>query len=138
MKVLLDTNVILDFFLVREPRYENVKKIFELVYQEKIEAYTTSNSITDIYYIVAKRLGNGAARGVLSNLFNLLAIIAVNGDDCIFALDIPITDYEDALIATCAQRDDMDYVITHDVEFLAVASSIVYVIAPSDFLKMIS
>ena len=90
MRVLLDTNVILDFFLAREPHHETAKKIFELAYQENIEAHTTASSVTDIYYIVAKRLGYDEARSVIQNLLSLLAIIAVDGEDCAGALNLPI------------------------------------------------
>ena len=48
MKIVIDTNVILDFFLSREPGADSAKRIFELVYQEKIEAFATASSITDI------------------------------------------------------------------------------------------
>ncbi|MCL2164543.1 MAG: PIN domain-containing protein [Oscillospiraceae bacterium] len=104
MRVLLDTNIILDFFLSRAPHYEAAKRIFELTCHGQLEAYTTSSSITDIYYIVAKKLGDRAAREVLRDLFSLLGIIAVDGDDCIYALELPISDYEDAVVTICAKK----------------------------------
>ena len=48
MKILVDTNIILDFFLSREPQKEAAIKLFEQIYLEKVEAYTTASSITDI------------------------------------------------------------------------------------------
>ena len=68
MKILIDTNVILDFFLAREPQRETVTELFEQIYQERVEAFTTASSITDIYYITAKRLGDNQAREVIYNL----------------------------------------------------------------------
>ena len=135
MKVLLDTNVILDFFLAREPHHEPAKKIFELTYKEKIAAYATASSVTDIYYIMAKRLGDDEARGVIRNLLSLLAIISVDGEDCAGALDLPIQDYEDAVISTCAAKEDMDFVLTNDIGFLQADQNIICVVIPSDFLN---
>ena len=137
MRVMLDTNVILDFFLAREPYQDAVKEIFRLAYQEKIEACTTANSITDIYYIVAKRLGDVTARDVLLNLFNIITVFSVNGEDCISALSLPMADYEDAVISTCAYREDMDFIITNDADFLSVESPLVNIVDPVGFLNLL-
>ena len=136
MKILVDTNVILDFFLLREPRQEAVKELFELVYQEKIEAFTTASSVTDIYYITAKRLGGNQAREVLNNLLNLLGIISVDGHDCLKALDLPISDFEDALVVTCASKADIGYIISTDKNFLRTQTSLARVITVEDFLRL--
>ena len=66
-----------------------------------------------------KRLGNSATREALRNLFDLLGVITVDGADCIHALDIPITDYEDALVMVCADKAGIDYIITNDTDFAA-------------------
>jgi len=137
MRALLDTNVILDFFLVRSPNDTAARKIFELISQEKLAAYVTANSITDIYYIVEKRLGNNTAREVLKNLFNLLTVIAVDGEDCVSALDLPISDYEDAVVVVCAQKDAVDIIVTNDAEFLTVDPALTRAVAPADFLGLI-
>jgi len=47
MSVLLDTNVILDFFLNRTPHTDVADRLFKLIYQEEVEACTTASSITD-------------------------------------------------------------------------------------------
>ena len=137
MKVLMDTNVILDFFLSREPQKEAAVKIFEQIYQERIEAFTVASCITDIYYITAKRFGDDKAREVLRNLLNILGIIAVDGNDCTEALVLPITDYEDALVTMCAQKEDVDYIISSDKDFLRVNFQPVRVITADDFLKIL-
>ena len=136
MKILIDTNVILDFFLARKPNNESAKKLFELICQERVAAYTTASSITDIYYIVEKRLGDDVARGALKNLFNLVGIITVSGDDCMAAVDLPIPDYEDALIATCSAKEAMNYIVSNDSDFIKTDASPVRVIPSADFVAM--
>ena len=136
MKVLIDTNVILDFFLARAPLYEAAKDIFKLISQDEISAFATASSITDIYYIAAKRLGDHAAREILRNLFSLLVIITVDGDDCAQALDLPVRDFEDALVTTCASKIDIDYIITNDAYFLKIDTSLAHVVTPADFLEL--
>jgi len=136
MKILVDTNVILDFFLSREPQKEAVVKLFEKICQASAEAYTTANSITDIYYITAKRLGDYQARKVLRNLLNILGIISIDGCDCIKALDLPITDYEDALVVVCAKKENIEYIISNDRDFLSVEPKFAHVISPDDFIEL--
>jgi predicted nucleic acid-binding protein len=136
MRVLLDTNVILDFFLARAPHDTAARQIFEAVTKEQIAAHVTASSITDIYYIVAKRLGDDKAREVLKNLFNLVVIIAVDGDDCITALGLPMSDYEDAVVTTCAKKDAVEAVITNDAEFLTIDPALMRVMTPVDYLKL--
>ena len=138
MNALIDTNVILDFLLYREPQYEDAKKIFELTCQDKISAFTTASSITDIYYIVAKKLGSAKAKDSLRNLFNLLGIIPVDGDDCVSALDLPIIDYEDALVSACAHKTNMDFVVTNDANFISTWNVPVKVLNPTGFIRVIN
>jgi len=136
MKILIDTNIILDVFLSREPNMKSAEKIFEMVYNEEIEGFVTANSITDIYYITAKRLGDIPTREALRNLFNLLGIISVDSDDCVDALNLPIPDFEDALVIVCADKIDIDYIITNDQGFLSVDSKLANVITANDFLAL--
>jgi len=136
MRVLLDTNVILDFFLERTPHAEAADRLFQLAHQGKLEAYTTASSITDIYYIVARALGNNAARNVLQNLFNLLTVIAVDGDDCIHAMGLPISDYEDAVVVTCSLKDNIDFIVTNDTKFLSADPTLIRVVTPNNFLSL--
>ena len=137
MKALVDTNVILDFFLSREPQKEAVTKLFEQIYQERVEAFTTASSVSDIYYITAKRLGDKQAREVIHHLLDILGIICVDGCDCAKALDLPITDYEDALVVTCAGKADVEYIISSDKGFLCVETPSARVITAEGFLEML-
>jgi len=121
VKVLLDSNIILDVLLAREPKKQFADKIFRLAANDEIEAAMTASSITDVYYIVAKRLGDQLARKAVRDLLNLLQIIAVNGDDGAGALDLPMPDFEDALVSVCADKEAVDYIITNDKEFLTMA-----------------
>jgi predicted nucleic acid-binding protein len=136
MKILLDTNVILDHILAREPYANNVGKLFDMIGKDEVEAAITANSVTDIYYIISKRLGDTAAREALRNLFNLLNIVSIEGNDCISALNMPMADYEDAVVAMCASKDNMDYIVTNDKVFLQADSNITRVIASDDLVKL--
>ena len=137
MKIVVDTNVILDFFLSREPHVANARTLFEMIYQDKIDAFTTASSITDIYYIVAKKLGENAARETVRQLLIMLGIIAVDGNDCAKALDLPIPDFEDALITVCADKEDIDYIVSNDRVFLQLEQPFTTVVGTQELLGLV-
>jgi len=137
MKILVDTNVIIDFFLTRKPHYDAAVSLFELIYKGEVKAFTTASCITDIYYIVAKRLGRDTAKDALRSLFALVSIITVDVNDCTWALDLPIADYEDALVITCSSKEHIDYVITNDLEFAKIISMQPRVMTTATFLQYV-
>jgi len=55
MKVLFDTNIVIDILKRREPYYENSNKILMLIADEKIEGIIGTSAITDIYYLIRKQ-----------------------------------------------------------------------------------
>lgn len=133
MDVLIDTNVILDVLAKRYPFYEKAEKIFFLVAEEKITASITASSVTDIYYLIHKHLKDSqAAKMVLLKLFTLFQIINVTGEDCERALGLDISDYEDALLVTCAQKSNIEYIITRNIKDFV--NSPISAISPEDFI----
>ena len=54
MKVLLDTNIILDYVLKRNHFFELSKAIFKWAFDHKINAYISASAITDIYFLVKR------------------------------------------------------------------------------------
>ena len=135
MKVLIDTNVVLDAIANREPFSLNAQNIIKLILDNKVERFITANSITDIYYIAKKHLSKDELRNVMRSLFTIFTIIDVLGADCRKALDIPLDDYEDALLVVCGSKEMIDHIITRDEEFLHKAISSAPVISPFEFLQ---
>jgi predicted nucleic acid-binding protein len=131
MRLLLDTNVILDALASREPFRASADAIFTLAGRRKLTAYVTASSITDIYYILRRKLSDETCRRALLSLFNIFFAVSVTQKDCLLALDEPIKDFEDALMMICARKMSVDYVVTRDETFLKVKGTI----SPLDFLR---
>lgn len=136
MKIVVDTNVVLDFFLSRELHVSDARSLFSLICQEKTEAFATANNITDIYFVTSKKLGESAAREAVRQLLKMLDVISVDGEDCTAALNFLMRDFEDALVVVCANKEDIDYIVTNDREFLQTTIADVDVISLSDFVAM--
>jgi len=136
MNVLIDTNVVLDAMLSRSPFAEAAQKLFIMAAEEKINAYVTASSITDIYYLLHKHLHDHERCGqVIFKITKIFSILDVTGSDCKKALELPMSDYEDALLAACARRGKMECIVTRNVEDFG--GSPVRAVLPDDFLKSV-
>ena len=134
MKILLDTNIILDAITAREPFSVAAPELFLLAAQEQIEASITASSVTDIYYLARKSLSDDEAREAIRKLFQIFTVINVGRADCEAALDLPMDDYEDAIVAVCAKKAEAKYIVTRDERFLS-AKTTPPTISPADFIQ---
>lgn len=117
MKVAFDTNVLLDTILNR-PGRKDALKLMLAVSEEKIAGVVSANSVTDLYYLARKGIGDQAAREAIFDVLSMFDVAPVDGDACSIALDTPMSDYEDAVLAVCAAREGVDYIATGDQGFL--------------------
>ncbi|MDR1754591.1 MAG: PIN domain-containing protein [Eubacterium sp.] len=134
MKVLLDTNIIMDALQERQPFDVEAKEILNRAQSGKIEAMLTANSVTDIFYLYSRARDVKSARSVLEFLLNQFGVVDVTHSDCINALKLQNDDFEDALLSICAERVKVDCVITRDEGFLK-SESPVRTVSPAQFLS---
>jgi len=135
MKILIDTNVVLDAVMNREPWAKPAQEIFLAAAGKKFVGCVTASSFADIYYILRKHLKNkNKTKQVLLGLIELLTVLDVTGGDCAKAFDLPLPDYEDALLAYCGKRHKVDYIVTRDESHFA--NSPVPAVTPAEFLAL--
>ncbi len=114
MKVLIDTNLVLDLLLNRKPFVVNAVKVFEQAEKGHIEAYLTANSVTDIVYILRKAYSGDQIREHLQNMFGFINIMSVTASDIFGAFKLGTPDYEDALLVQCAKTGGIDFIVTRN------------------------
>ena len=134
MKVAFDTNVILDFILHR-PNAQAALELVRKVAAEEIGGIISANSITDIYYIARKTIGDEKAREAVADLLALFDVAPVDGDGCSKALATPM---KDAVLAVCSAQEGADYLVTRDEDFLAAEGCPVQVVSPGTLLEMLN
>ncbi|MCL2655560.1 MAG: PIN domain-containing protein [Coriobacteriia bacterium] len=133
MKALLDTNVVLDALVDRGPFSTAAQALVLAAGDERFEGYITANTTTDVYYILRKHIGKVQARESLIRLFSLFTVIAIDEQDCRQALAVDVDDYEDALLVRCAQKAQLDAIVTRDEELLSSNLDIKFT-RPADFI----
>jgi len=136
LNIMVDTNVILDDILNRAPNAVAARKISRLVTDELVKCYLTANCLTDIYYVVSRNLNEITAKKTIKNLLLSFAVVSVDGDDCRVAIDLPMGDFEDALVVVCAEKAALDYIVTNDKGFLSDMDLSIPAISPATFLLM--
>jgi len=136
MKILLDTNVIMDALQERQPFDVEAKEILLRAQNGEFACYFTANAATDIFYLYSKARDMKSARQVLNFLLATYKVVPVTHEDCISAMSIPIEDFEDALVSACAKKAEADYIVSRDDKFLQ-GNSPIKVIEPKDFLNKI-
>lgn len=113
-RFLVDTNVVLDVLLDRQPHAERSADIWKAVETRASEGLLAAHAITTIHYLIQKELGGAKARRLVSEILRVFRVAAVDGPVIEAALRLPLPDFEDAVTAAAAQLSDCDYVVTRD------------------------
>ncbi|MEQ9238375.1 PIN domain-containing protein [Coleofasciculus sp. E2-BRE-01] len=126
MRVLLDTNIILDFFLEREPFFQLASEVFEAIAAERIEGLISASSATDIFYICKRQTQNlEQTRQILTQTLTLLSVCPVDYTVLNTALNSGLVDFEDAVQIACAVAQQVDAIVTRNPQdFQTTAVSI--------------
>lgn len=135
MKVLIDTNIILDVLCKRPAFYEDSAKIFKLCEVKKISGVISALSIPSIMYILRKELDADKTREILDSLMLIFSVADLKADDLKKAADMRFKDYEDAIQSACATRIKANYIVTRNIKDFS--ESKVTAIKPTELLDRI-
>jgi len=118
MKFLIDTNIILDLLLQREPFFQEAEILFEIMGNGQILGYVSATTLTDIFYI-AKRQTQSIERAnqAIALILRVLEICPVDRTALELALASKTSDFEDAVQIACALSQGLDGIVTRDAKF---------------------
>ncbi|MGM0652246.1 MAG: PIN domain-containing protein [Bacillota bacterium] len=114
MKVLIDTNIVLDVLLNRKPFVKNALKVFRQAEKGRIEAYITASSVTDLVYILRKAYSLTEIKKHLNEMFQFIRITGITPSMITGALGNSAPDFEDAVMMECARQSGMEIIITRN------------------------
>ena len=113
MRVLIDTNIILEVLLEREPFVGEARTLLENIRIGRITGYVTATSLTNIFYIVRRQTQSiERAREAVSMTLTLLEICLVDRQILEQAFASKLSDFEDAVQEACAMRENLDAIVT--------------------------
>lgn len=136
MKILFDTNVILDVMLLRKPFFKTASLLMAEAEQKRIEGYVCATTVTTIYYLVEKVKNQRAARINVENILNIFNVTEVNRSVIESALHSGFSDFEDSVIHESARRHGIEGIVTRDRNDFSPSKLPVF--DPEELLKILS
>ena len=114
MKILLDTNIVLDILMDRMPFADSAVELFSKVEDGTIIGYLCGTTITTVYYLASKAVGAARAQEEIRKLLNLFEVAPVNRHVLEAALVADFNDFEDAVIHEAACHVGADAIVTRN------------------------
>lgn len=135
MRIMIDTNIVFDVFLKREPFFQASYEIMKQSALQKYEGFLSASAATDIYYLLRRSLKDAVrAKESMEKLLQLVGIADALGEDVHAAVASNMSDFEHAIVAAIAERCAMEYIVTRNVK--GFTESPVKAIMPDDFLNL--
>jgi len=118
IRVLVDTNVVIDSFAQRGEFALAADRLIDYMEEDRMQAYITASTATDIFHLLVRMLGNERGRERFVDIFDTFGVVSVTGENCREALRSGIWDFEDALLIRCAEKIEAGAIVTRDEALL--------------------
>ncbi|MBI5092679.1 MAG: PIN domain-containing protein [Candidatus Hydrogenedentes bacterium] len=134
MRAFVDTNVLLDVIVRREPFYETAALIWALAETGRIDAHVAAISFNNVFYIVNRLANKKSATEAVKCVRSVFQIVSVDSRIIDAAIESGMDDFEDAIQYQCALRCKARYLITRNPQDFP---RIGMVVKPEVFLSLI-
>ncbi|MEI8061654.1 MAG: PIN domain-containing protein [Candidatus Berkelbacteria bacterium] len=135
MKILFDTNIILDVLLEREPFFEIAANLFDAVEAKTVEGYLCATTLTTIDYFLTKYRNREEANSAIKKLLKLYSVAKVDRTVLESALDSNFNDFEDAVIYYSGNDSGVNGIVTRNTGDFKTAQLPIY--QPDDLWALI-
>jgi predicted nucleic acid-binding protein len=113
--LFVDTDVILDLFVRREPHHKTALRFFSFLKMHAIAGFTSPVSVANTYYILAKIRDRRYALAKIRRLTRLIRIATIDQAIIEAAIQVPYKDFEDSIQYNCAVSNGLKNLITRNV-----------------------
>lgn len=132
--VLIDTDVLLDFFFDRDPFAEFAAEILNLCDEKKINGFTTPVIISNVYYLLRKIAKHEIIIEKLKQLLTIIDIVKVDKNVVLSSLNSDFKDFEDALQNfSGVQNEKINIILTRNIKDFK--KSELAILTPEIYLK---
>ena len=135
MKVLFDTNIIIDVLLDRKPFSEHASYLMSKVERSEINGFLCATTVTTIHYLLSKNLDKKNAITSINSIIALFEIASVNRLVIENALKSKFSDFEDSVLHESARHAGAEYIITRNIKDFK--NTKIPVFTPTEFLSML-
>jgi predicted nucleic acid-binding protein len=114
MRILFDTNVLLDVLLFRDPWYQEGYTLWQFHDRSRLKGYVTATTVTDIFYVCRRFATTEGAFAAVRTCLTAFPVIAVGQEKLERALQLPGKDFEDNLQVVCADALNLEAIVTRN------------------------
>lgn len=115
LRILVDTNILLDYLLCREPFDQRARDIIIACRKKQVSGCIAAHSVSNMFFILRKAYSMEERRRLLRNLCELFDVEGIDKAKILEALDNErISDFEDCLQMECAMAFHADYIVTRN------------------------
>lgn len=134
MRILLDTNVLIDYLMKREPYNFSAERVLNACISDEMKGCVAAHSISNLFFILRKVFSVDERRDILSVLCQILTVSGIDEDMIIRALqNVDFTDFEDCLQMECARKFEAQFIITRNLTNFQHSS--IPAISPDEFIE---
>lgn len=135
-RILIDTNILLDYLLTREPFYEDAVGILSVCVEGKVRGCIAAHSISNMFFILRKDYSIRERREILSNLCSIFDVEGIDREKLMSGLqNEDFSDFEDSLQVECAKAYGAEYIVTRNI--VDYKMSPIRVILPKEYLELL-
>lgn len=116
IKLFVDSDIILDLLAKREPHYIHAAKLFTLIDQQKVTAFTSPIVFANLHYLLKKKTSNQSALKSLRKLKTLINVLPTNERIIEQTLNSEFKDFEDAIQYFTSVNNSINLIITRNVK----------------------
>jgi predicted nucleic acid-binding protein len=133
MRVLFDTNIILDLFLDRDPFADNAAALWEANAEGRLNGFVSVITPVNLFYIGCRLRDRSTAFHAVREVLAALSVCYADHTTLQTALDLPFQDYEDAFQHASAISNELDAIVTRNIKDFANATLPVF--SPTELLS---
>jgi predicted nucleic acid-binding protein len=134
--LLIDTNVVLDVVLAREPWLESSAALLASIVGGHARGFVAGHAVTTIHYVAARANGRAAAAMAVADLLDICDVVPLTSADFQRALAMKLADFEDAVQASAALQVGADFLVSRNEKDFRDAP--VTVRSPAELLPLIA
>ncbi|MDD3240159.1 MAG: PIN domain-containing protein [Lachnospira sp.] len=136
MRVLIDTNIVLDFLLNRDEYFKDANQIISKCAAKEIHGIIAAHTISNMFFIMRKQYSVQERKLLLKNMCKIFEVAGIDVNTILVALENEdFDDFEDCLQMRCAVNTNAQYIVTRNPSDFT--SSIVPVVSPKEIVTMI-
>ena len=115
MKLMIDTNIVIDVLTNREPFSESSIKVLQLCENQTLQGFISASSVTDVFYLLHRHLHNNElAYQKLGYILEIVGVLPVTPYDVMDAFLKKASDFEDCLLTVCALANNCQGIVTRN------------------------